>query len=484
MKKVVSCILLMLMMLSLTVSVFGMENITVILDGKELLFDVPPQIINGRTMVPFRKIFEELDMEVEYEEETLSKNVTAENKYTKIRLCVEGMEEFGYNQERALNVGKKYFDKDVPYTEKSYNIPIDVLPIIIDGRTLVPIRIISEVMGCDVQWNGQTNTVTITSKDEQDCYVTVYSNDTVTKKRVLMKDVESYIDNGWSLEQLHTYHSMNGESWVGPLRRAKEYEAKGWYENNNTVMYAPDGRTITVPLTEVNAYLNVGWYQEPMCYRYTLGNKKIVVKQSEIAQHDGIDWFSEPIKILHSLDGRAIVVMMSEANAYEKVGWYDLEVEKSKYNLNTVEGITKFLKKFYPQLVTATGNYPLDYYIGGLNNPYDGLVKYPLDLTYNMQYNTNFSVDDRVKTKKEVVNYMRIMANDVFNRTNLALKLQYHYGGYEYPTIKVGYNSTNFCTCKNYKTNWVTAPDGTQMNELIITNFMWDTFIDDIKLVD
>jgi hypothetical protein len=34
------------------------SGVTVILDGKTLSFDVPPQIMNGRTMVPLRAIFE------------------------------------------------------------------------------------------------------------------------------------------------------------------------------------------------------------------------------------------------------------------------------------------------------------------------------------------------------------------------------------------------------------------------------------------
>ena len=32
----------------------------------------------------------------------------------------------------------------------------------VDGRTLVPLRFISEAFGCDVQWNGDLNTATVT----------------------------------------------------------------------------------------------------------------------------------------------------------------------------------------------------------------------------------------------------------------------------------------------------------------------------------
>ena len=40
------------------------SGIKVLLDGQELKFDVPPQIIEGRTLLPLRAIFEALGLEV------------------------------------------------------------------------------------------------------------------------------------------------------------------------------------------------------------------------------------------------------------------------------------------------------------------------------------------------------------------------------------------------------------------------------------
>ena len=61
MKKILSVILC----LSLTVTLIAgatsvsADEITVELDGNPIEFDVKPDIIDGRTMVPLRKIFEE-----------------------------------------------------------------------------------------------------------------------------------------------------------------------------------------------------------------------------------------------------------------------------------------------------------------------------------------------------------------------------------------------------------------------------------------
>jgi hypothetical protein len=37
-----------------------------------------------------------------------------------------------------------------------------VVPEIINGRTMLPLRFVTENLGCDVQWNETTKTITIT----------------------------------------------------------------------------------------------------------------------------------------------------------------------------------------------------------------------------------------------------------------------------------------------------------------------------------
>ncbi|MGI6678176.1 MAG: stalk domain-containing protein [Dehalobacterium sp.] len=44
--------------------------------------------------------------------------------------------------------------------------PSDVAPLLKEGRTLVPIRVISEGLGADVQWDQKKNSVFITEKDQ------------------------------------------------------------------------------------------------------------------------------------------------------------------------------------------------------------------------------------------------------------------------------------------------------------------------------
>ena len=46
------------------IPVYAADTIQVKVDGVNIPFDVPPQIVNNRTMVPMRAIFEKLQAEV------------------------------------------------------------------------------------------------------------------------------------------------------------------------------------------------------------------------------------------------------------------------------------------------------------------------------------------------------------------------------------------------------------------------------------
>ena len=115
------------------------DTIKVILNGTAIDFaDVAPQIINDRTMVPLRAIFEALGAEVAWDDAT--KTVTAVKEDVTIKMTI-GASSFTRNDETVA--------LDSPAT-------------IVDARTLVPVRAIAESFGSEVGWDGATKTVTIT----------------------------------------------------------------------------------------------------------------------------------------------------------------------------------------------------------------------------------------------------------------------------------------------------------------------------------
>ena len=139
-RKFIALLIAVSLVFSFT-SVFAAEDaIKVVLNGEEIDFaDVAPQIINDRTMVPLRAIFEALGAEVTWDDST--KTVHARLGDTEI----------------SLPVGKTEFYKN------GEAIPLDVPAFIENGRTLIPLRAVADALGCDVDWVGETRTVIITN---------------------------------------------------------------------------------------------------------------------------------------------------------------------------------------------------------------------------------------------------------------------------------------------------------------------------------
>lgn len=122
------------------------NDIKVKVDGKELSFDQPPVILNGRTLVPLRAIFEALGAEVEWDSET--KSITATKDNVAVLLVVDLA---------VITSGT------IGGTANST--VLDSAPTIINGRTMVPARAIAEAFDCTVDWNSSERTVVIVSKN-------------------------------------------------------------------------------------------------------------------------------------------------------------------------------------------------------------------------------------------------------------------------------------------------------------------------------
>ncbi len=113
------------------------DGIKVFLNGKQLDFDVEPMLINGRTMVPMRVIFEALGAEVSWDGET--QTAIGETKKTTVK----------------ITIGKDYLLKN------DNIVVLDSPAVVISGRTLVPVRAIAESLDCKVEWYGETRVVEI-----------------------------------------------------------------------------------------------------------------------------------------------------------------------------------------------------------------------------------------------------------------------------------------------------------------------------------
>lgn len=121
---------------------YGEKPISIFLNDSKLVFDTLPLIENGRTMVPMRAIFEALGAQVKWDER--SKSVTCVKDDKKIVLTI------GSNQ--------AIFDSG------SYT--LETAPKIVNGRTLVPLRFVSESLGTEVLWNETKHKVSVYQKQQ------------------------------------------------------------------------------------------------------------------------------------------------------------------------------------------------------------------------------------------------------------------------------------------------------------------------------
>ena len=218
-----------IVLLALILATFGTvlpahaQTIRITLNGRTLTTDVAPVLRDGRTLVPFRTIFEALGATVEWDSTTNA--VRGFNGPSFVLLQPDS--KIAYNSGKAVSL-------DVPAT-------------IISGRTMVPLRFVSESMGAQVEWVQSTATVAITYRPEtpqpivgkQGEYSTVYSGEVTTM---------NYLVTGTTAEQTPAANIVETLVEYDNLGILKPALARYW-----TV--SPDGLTYTF-------YLRPGawWY--------------------------------------------------------------------------------------------------------------------------------------------------------------------------------------------------------------------------------
>jgi hypothetical protein len=120
-----------------------MPDITVLLDGANIDFpDTLPYIWKDRTLVPIRFVSEAMGADVSWNGNEQEVTIVKDKDTIVTHI---------FSSKATLN--------DVLYT-------FDVPAMIKEDRTFVPLRFIAELLNCDVDWDEETYTVTITSPGE------------------------------------------------------------------------------------------------------------------------------------------------------------------------------------------------------------------------------------------------------------------------------------------------------------------------------
>lgn len=120
-------------------TVNGQSNIGLYVDGVRVNTDVQPVVINERVLVPVRGVFEQLNADVSWIDST--QQVIVKTISSRVVLSL--------NSTEAFVDGQQVF--------------MDAAPTVINNRTLIPVRFVSESLGYNVEWNANNNSVYIYS---------------------------------------------------------------------------------------------------------------------------------------------------------------------------------------------------------------------------------------------------------------------------------------------------------------------------------
>lgn len=131
-----------LMAAALGLPAWSQSTVRVFVDGDQVAFDQPPIVQGSRVLVPLRGIFEKMGATVEW------------HPQTRTVLAVRG------NTLVELQIGSRIARvNDRPVT-------LDVPAMIVRGRTLVPLRFISESLGANVEYRAESRTVLISTSGQ------------------------------------------------------------------------------------------------------------------------------------------------------------------------------------------------------------------------------------------------------------------------------------------------------------------------------
>lgn len=166
MKKLSKLIMLLLVLLALTATALAasatldvqdaagqyhsrtVRTVDIVLDGQKLESDIPAFILDNRTLVPVRIVSEHLGGEVTWKQDT--RQVQIESGRASITLTIGSSEAQVNGETVALYDG----------------VPATMAAVGSLTRTMVPLRFVSDQLGAQVEFDGDTSTVYISTAEE------------------------------------------------------------------------------------------------------------------------------------------------------------------------------------------------------------------------------------------------------------------------------------------------------------------------------
>ncbi|MDF2545622.1 MAG: hypothetical protein K0R93_520 [Anaerosolibacter sp.] len=251
-KKLMSSILItaMLAVVPTFVSANTNSEIEIYINGVKQTYDTVPMIKADRTLVPMRGIFEDLGAEITWDES--NRTVKAVKEDIEIELKIDS-----------------HFAK-----KNGETIQMEVQPFIYENRTMIPLRFVSEALGADVAWQGDTRTVNIATKKAD---TNAEAGDTIPSKG----NVITY-DDAIKRAIERNYELKNKEAALekAEIKYDNVYLSPGFY--NPTLIQAKKGLATSQEWAEKEVTLT----KEAIEYQVTNTMNEINMLKSEAALFD------------------------------------------------------------------------------------------------------------------------------------------------------------------------------------------------------
>lgn len=123
----------------------------VIVNNSRILFrDQPAKILDGRTLVPARDVFSAMGHKVSWDGENRVVTVVSDTGVRDVTITID-------SDKMKVRTFKTIMEADVK------EVTLDVPAQIINDRTMIPLRAVSEAFDCSVDWNEDTYVVNITT---------------------------------------------------------------------------------------------------------------------------------------------------------------------------------------------------------------------------------------------------------------------------------------------------------------------------------
>lgn len=198
-QKHLSLLLLLLSMLMIPTGSFAASPVRLFIKGSYVQGDVAPIIVKDRTLVPLRLISETLNYDVTWNGADRSVRIVQNDRAIDLKI--------GSTTAYGLQSGTKK------------KIAMDVAPIIVKDRTLVPLRFISENFGEKVDWDAKSRTVIIgegySPRTNPDALTLHFRNKTF--------NIEAKMYRGQTMIPAEDFAKAMGWNYV---RKLNEYEEK------------------------------------------------------------------------------------------------------------------------------------------------------------------------------------------------------------------------------------------------------------------